>query len=52
MLKKSFLVGKNQNFEERKCLAIREDRSKNILTQIYFCEFRKKEFLNSHWIYL
>jgi len=37
-----------QNSGDLKCLEIRKDRLKRILTQFCFCDFRPKEFFNSY----
>jgi len=47
-VKNSLFDANGQKLGERKCLAIREDRLYGILTQLYFCEFSKKEFFNTH----
>jgi hypothetical protein len=47
-LKKSLFISNGQNFGDRKCLAIGEDRSYRILTQFHFRDFCRNEFFNSH----
>jgi hypothetical protein len=48
VLKNSCFGRNGQNFEDTKCLEIREDRLKRFLTQICFYDFPSKEFFNSH----
>jgi hypothetical protein len=48
VLKNSHYRGKRQNSGDPKCLGIREDRLERILTRFYFCDFRAKEFFNTH----
>jgi len=51
LLKNSDFDRNGQNPGDVKCLEIREDRLKRFLTQFCFCDFRLKEFFNSHAIY-
>jgi len=48
LLKNSDFDRNGQNPGDVKCLEIREDRLKRFLTQFCFCDFRLKEFFNSH----
>jgi hypothetical protein len=48
LLKNSHSSGNGQNLGDMKCLEIREDRLKRFVTQFCFCDFRPKEFFNSH----
>jgi len=48
VLKNSDFERNGQNPGDVKCLEIRKDRLKRFLTQFCFCDFRPKEFFNSH----
>jgi len=48
LLKNSIWAENAPEKQDRKCLAIREDRSYRILERFYFYEFGEKEFFNTH----